>query len=277
MTKHSNLGRSAARVAALTLAGALPLVSQAQSASDDWKFGATIYGWFPSIGGTTSFPPPSNGGPSIDVSTKQVIDALKFTFMGTLEARKGQWGAWTDLVYADFGATKSGSRDFSIGHAGVPVGVDANLNLDVKTWIWTVAGTYNLATTPEYTTDLVAGARLLDMEQTLGWQFNGDLSGTPILDRAGSTTISLNRWDGIVGVKGRANLGAERKWFVPYYADVGTGQTKLTWQAVTGLGYQFDWGALALTYRYLDYQMKSGSKVESLTLSGVALSASFTF
>ena len=275
--KHSNLGRSAARVAALTLAGALPLVAQAQSASDDWKFGATIYGWFPAIGGTTSFPPPSNGGPSIDVSTKQVIDALKFTFMGTLEARKGQWGAWTDLVYADFGASKSGSRDFSIGHAGVPVGVDANLNLDVKTWIWTVAGTYNLATTPEYTTDLVAGARLLDLEQTLGWQFNGDLSGTPILDRAGSTTISLNRWDGIVGVKGRANLGAERKWFVPYYADVGTGQTKLTWQAVTGLGYQFDWGALALTYRYLDYQMKSGSKVESLTLSGVALSASFTF
>jgi len=64
---------------------------------------------------------------------------------------------------------------------------------------------------------------------------------------------------------------------VPYYADVGTGQTKLTWQAVTGLGYQFDWGALALTYRYLDYQMKSGSKVESLNLNGFAVSASFTF
>jgi hypothetical protein len=197
--------------------------------------------------------------------------------MGTLEARKGQWGAWTDLVYADFGATKSGSRDINVGHEGLPVGVDANLNLDVKSWIWTLAGTYNLASTPEYTVDVLAGARLLDMEQSLSWQFNGSVGEIPFPDRAGSVKVSLDKWDGIVGIKGRASLGAERKWFVPFYADIGTGQTKLTWQAVTGLGYQFDWGALALTYRYLDYQMKSGSKVDSLNLNGVAVSASFTF
>ena len=56
-----------------------------------------------------------------------VIDALKFAFMGSLQARNGQWGLWTDLVYADFGASKQGSRDFSIGGQPLPVGLDANL------------------------------------------------------------------------------------------------------------------------------------------------------
>jgi hypothetical protein len=50
--KHTGMGLAAARVAALALAGALPLAVHAHSASDDWKWGATIYGWFASIGGS---------------------------------------------------------------------------------------------------------------------------------------------------------------------------------------------------------------------------------
>ena len=277
MNKHGNPGLAkSAAVASLALAGALPLAAQAQAASEAWQFDATIYGWFPSIGGSTSFPA-GNGGPSLDVSARQVIDALKFAFMGSFEAKRGQWGLWTDLVYADFGADKSGTRDFSVGQQNLPVGVTADLGLDIKSWIWTVAGTYSLAAEPAGTLDLLAGARLLDMDQRLRWTFSGNTNGQPLLPRTGSATVSLSNWDAVVGVKGRANLGNDGRWFIPYYLDVGGGESKLTWQIIAGVGYQFGWGSLLATWRYLDYNFKSSSKVDSIDFNGIALGATFKF
>lgn len=277
MNKHSTPGLAkVAGVAALALAGALPLAAQAQAASDAWQFEATVYGWFPAIGGSTSFPP-GNSGPSIDVSARQVIDALKFTVMGSLQAKRGPWGVWNDLVYADFGADKSGTRDFTVGQQALPAGVTADLGLDIKSWIWTVAGTYSLAATPAGTMDLLAGARLLDMDQSLRWTFTGNVAGHPLPPLTGSATVGVSNWDAVVGVKGRANLGNDGKWFLPYYLDVGGGQSKSTWQIIGGVGYQFEWGALVASWRYLDYDFKSSSKVESLDFNGAAIGASFKF
>ena len=42
--------------------------------------------------------------------------------------------------------------------------------------------------------------------------------------------------------KGRLAFGDNRERFVPYYSDVGTGQTDLTRQFIGGLGYAFKWG-----------------------------------
>jgi len=279
--KRCNSRRAAAGLLTAGLCALFPVLAQAQTATDEWKWGATIYGWFPAIGGSTSFPSNAGGGggggggPSIDVSTKQVIDALKFAFMGSIEGRKGQWGFWTDVVYADFGASKSATRDFTVGHEPLPVGVDANLSLDIKSWIWTLAGTYNLVSKPDYTLDALAGARLLDMDQTLGWSFSGTIGESAFPPRSGSANVTVSNWDGVVGVKGRASFGADHKWFVPYYLDVGTGQSKFTWQAIAGIGYEFGWGSVVGAWRYLGYDMKSGKPIESLHFSGPAIGVMF--
>ena len=265
--------RFAAPLMALAMAGAAPLTAQAQAGA--WQFEASIYGWFPAVSGATSFPP-NGGGPSIDVSMGDVLDALKFTFMGTLEARQGQWGVWTDLVYADFGATKNGTRDLSIAGRPLPGGINANLQLDLKSWIWTVAGIYNLKSDAGGNTDLLFGVRMLDLTNDLSWRFSGTGPGNfPPL--TGSKEVSETNWDGIVGLKGRAMIGDDRKWFIPYYADVGTGQSKLTWQINAGVGYQFEWGSLLATWRYLDYEFKSSSKVTDLSFNGPVIGASFKF
>jgi hypothetical protein len=46
-------------------------------------------------------------------------------------------------------------------------------------------------------------------------------------------------------------LGDERRWFVPYYIDVGAGNdSNTTWQAYAGAGYRYDWGDLVFVYRW---------------------------
>ena len=82
-------------------------------------------------------------------------------------------------------------------------------------------------------------------------------------------------WDAVVGVRGRAVFGSEGKWFVPYYLDLGTGESSFTWQAMTGVGYTFGWGDVVGAWRYTDYQMKSGSPVAEINFNGPAIAVAF--
>lgn len=257
-----------------TALAAAPLAAQAQGSIEGWQFEASLNGWFPAISGTTKFPSGASG-PSIDVSMGDVVDALKFTFQGSFEARRGQWGLWTDLVYADFGATQQRSRDFSIGGGHIPVNVTAKLQLDVKSWIWTLAGVYGLKNDDEGTMDMLFGTRLLDMTNGLRWSFDG--SPPNLLPPDGSAEVSDSYWDAVVGLKGRVRLGAERRWFVPFYVDIGTGQSDLTWQVNAGIGYQFDWGAVLATWRYLDYDFDSSSKLQGISFNGPVIGVSIRF
>jgi hypothetical protein len=273
--KNAYAGLAAAPLLAVALAGAAPTAAQAQGMSDGWTFEASLYGWFPGISGSTSFPT-IGASPSIDLSTGDVLDALKFALFGTLQVRNGPWGLWNDLFYSDLGGSKGGTRNFSIGGQPLPIGVDANLSLDVKTWQWTVAGTYALKSDAEGNMDMLFGVRMLDMTQSLDWTFRGTGPGL-LPPRTGNAEVSVTNWDGVVGLKGRAVLGEERKWFVPYYVDVGTGQSKLTWQINAGVGYQFDWGAVIASWRYLDYSFKSDSKVTDLSFNGPLIGVVFKF
>jgi hypothetical protein len=257
---------------AIGLSSLAPVAAQAQAANDKWQWELGIYGWFPAIGGTTSFPSGASG-PSFDVSAGDVLDALKMTFMGQAEVRKGRWGAWTDIVYADLGGSQSGSRDFTVG--GRPVGTSANLSLDMKSTVWTLAGIYNLTSTPENTTDLLFGARMLNLDQTLNWSLASSIPELPT--RSGEAKVEGTNWDAVVGLKGRYYLGADRKWFLPYYVDVGSGQSKLTWQINAGVGYAFDWGAVVATWRYLDYDFKSGDALQSMSMNGALIGVAFQF
>ena len=269
---HSKGGiASTALALAMTVSG-LPGTAGAD-AFDGWQFQAVIYGYLPDIGGKTTFPA-GMGGSDINVDASTIIDNLKFVFMGNIEARKDRWGLFTDLMYLNVGGSKSQSRDVGIGRLQLPAGVTADLNLDLKGTIWTLAGTYRVSSDPSATFDVLAGARLADVKQNLGWQFSADL-GPAQPSRSGNSEIKVNIWDGIVGMKGRFAFGERREWFVPYYADVGTGNSDLTWQVFGGIGYSFHWGDVIAGWRYLDYKFKSDAKVEDLNFNGPLIGAAF--
>jgi len=252
-----------------------PAPAFAADGNDGWEWRATIYGWLPDLEATVRFP--TGGGETINVDAGTLLDNLDFTFMGALQARKGSWGMFTDVLYLDEGASRQGIREFPIGRRELPADVTADVVFDLKSWVWTLAGTYNLTGGSDNPVDLVFGARMVDMKQSLRWSFNGDIAQLPLPGRDGSSEVSATNWDAIIGVKGHHFFGAEGRWVVPWNFDVGTGDSDFTWQAMAGLGYQFGWGAVILTYRYLDYDLDSESPITGMTFSGPMIGASFAW
>jgi hypothetical protein len=273
-TMNQNNSRAVGLIAAsCLLAGALPATAQAET-SGDWEFAATIYGWLPSIDLNTRYP---SGGSSVEVSESDILDALEFTFMGAFDARKDRWGVATDLIYLDLSSSKKATRDFTVDGFELPVGITAKATIGLSGWMWTTAGYYRAVDKPAYKLDLLAGARMFDLSTDLKWNLSGDLGDPPVLARSGKSEVSQTLWDGIVGLRGRAYLGADNKWFIPYYVDIGTGDSDTTWQGMVGAGYTFDWGDVLAVYRYLDYDLPSKDAIESANFAGVALGATFRF
>jgi hypothetical protein len=240
--------------------------------SDEWRFQAVVYVYLPSVGGETTFP--SSGGSGASVDASKILDNLNFAFMGSFEADKGPWGMYTDVIYLDIGDSESPSRDFRIGGT-LPVGVNASLHYDLKGWLWTLAGSWRAVSAPGHELNLIGGARLLDVDQTIDWQLSGNIGSVALADRAGERTTGVSNWDAIVGVKGRATFGEEGRWFAPYYFDVGAGESSLTWQAMAGVGYTFGWGDVVLAWRHIDYDMKSGKSIESISFDGPGVAVAF--
>ena len=141
--------------------------------------------------------------------------------------------------------------------------------------MWTLAATYRALSTPQASFDTFAGARLLSLKEKLNWAFSGNVGPFVGPGRMGSSQESLDNCDGIVGFKGRIQLGAGSGWFVPYYGDIGTGASQFTWQAYAGIGYGFGWGELTGVWRHLAYDFKSGKTIESLSLDGPAVAVAF--
>lgn len=278
-TRRDRLARRShtSRLAAMTVVAALlPFHAHAEPAVGDWQWDATVYVYLPSIGSETSFPP-SGGGPSIDVSADAILDSLNFAFMGAMGARKGPWEVATDVIYLDLGASKKGTRDFGIGSEELPASVDGDFSYDLTGWLWTLTGSYALVQQERVSLDMLAGVRMLDLEQTLRWQLNGDISTLPLPGRSGNSQAEATQWDAIVGVKGRATFGAAGQWYVPYYLDVGTGDSDLTWQGMVGLGYSFDAVEVTGVWRYLDYDIGDDTPITSIDFNGPALGVTFRF
>jgi hypothetical protein len=249
----------------------VPAVAGAQAQSP-WQFRVALYGYLPDITSKSSFPTGSLT-PNIEIQASDILK-IKGAFMGTFEAQYQRWGFWTDYMYVNIGADKSGTRSFSIGNSDLPAGVSADLDYHIKGSVWTVAGTYRVLADAGSTFDVLAGARLADIRETLDWNFSADL-GPSQPSRSGNSSDKASNWDGIVGVKGRLALGPDRTWYVPYYLDAGGGDSDFTWQGLVGVGYAFSWGVVALAYRYLDYHFGGGSSIENATFSGPLLGVAF--
>ncbi len=160
-----------------------------------------------------------------------------------------------------------------VGSGPVQVPVSSSTRSDLEGGVWQLAASYTVSQNERSRFEVLGGVRYLTVKAEAGWQLNGPVGLFP---QAGSLSQEAELWDGIVGVRGRLAL-AEGRWFAPYYLDAGTGSSDLTWQALAGVGYAFDWGDLLLAYRHLSYQQGDDKLIQDLSFGGPGLGATFHF
>jgi len=276
---HGHGGASLRRwrntAAAAAVVALMPATASAQAAPASWRYAASVYLYLPSMDGSTSFPTEGNGTP-INITAEQILDHLKFAAMGSFDAHNGSWGVFTDAVYLSFGSSKTNSRDFTIGNIGIPANTTANFDSELKGLAWTLAGQYRLPSPdPSLTVDLLGGTRMFNLQERLSWTISGSLGPIDPAARSGRAELKNTLWDAIVGVKGRYVFGGRSQWAVPFYLDVGTGESDSTLQAAAGISYAFEWGELNALWRYLKYDLKSGNPISDVSFNGPQVGAVF--
>ena len=261
--------------AALASAGAS--AQEVNKYDGEWHYGATIYGWLPAMTTDLNFSLPNGAtaSPSVEVKPHDYLSDLRFAIMAVGSARKGNWELFTDIVYADIGGLSSKVRTIRTPGGEIHPQVDINVDVDMKTTVWTLGAGYTVARSDQGNLDIIAGARYLDVKSSLGVNAFGP---NGIFGKSVDTTDKMNIWTGIIGVAGALRLSDDGKWYMPYEADFGAGSSSTTsFNGILGVGYKFGWGDLLVAWRYLDYKMDSNAVVEKLIMSGPAIGARFSW
>lgn len=264
-------GRLALVVAAIAAVASSPGNAAPDDFDGNWHFSVTPYLWLPYVDGTVNYNVRGGGTINAEVDPGSYLQSLDFAGMVIGVARKGEWSVFTDYIYLHFSGDRSPVRYVTdpTGVVSVPVSVAGSASLVSN--VWTLGGGYTVWRGESAFADVFGGVRLLDFQSTAGWKL-----ATPIvtLPPGGSTSQTLNKWDGIVGFKGQVRFG-DSNWSLPYYFDIGAGSNNWTWQALLGVGYRFGWGELSLVVRSLNYYFDD-DKLD-LHLTGPALGATFAF
>jgi hypothetical protein len=258
---------------ALVAIMASPPVAAADQGTSPWVFEAYVNVFLPSnVTGTNRFPPEESSPPagSSDIEASDSLVNLNGTFIGGFTARHERWGINAYVIYLDLEGTKTGSNVIQV--AGHPLSAEATATarLGIRDTYALLAGTYRVVTDPNRPLDVLLGARLFNQHRTLHWQFSGSFGFIPPSEISGDRSVSQSGADAILGLTGRFGPTGHG-WFAPYYLDVGTGNSSLTWQANAGFGYGWSRCEVALGWRYMHYQYPAQNDVENLNLTGPVL------
>ena len=268
------------------IAISLPAYAGEPAPADKWTFALRPYLWAPGISGTLKYdiPPTGDGAANVDFAS-YILQNLNFALMLTAEARKGDWSVLTDVVYLDVESSDANVKSVSFagpgGRVEISAGADLGTTVKLSGVLWELAGACTVARGGNSSLDVLAGFRYLGIEAKTDWQLSGSITdnvsgGGGTFARSGSASSRVDLWDAIVGIRGTVGLGDSR-WAIPYYLDVGTGDSALTWQGVAGIEYRYDWGDLQLLYRHLYYDMKGDKLLQNVSLSGPAIGVNFRF
>jgi hypothetical protein len=216
-----------------------------------WENEITVYGWLSEISGDVK------NGSQLTYDVNDIVDDMEMVFMGGYEGRINRWSVIADMVYLDVGDKEN------ITVPSATVSADVNLS----SWIISGAVGYDLVQSDNARFSVVAGVRYVDME------LESDLSiGQAQISNSSRSSDML---DGTIGIRGYFGFGDN--WYLPYYGDIGTGDSDVSYQLFGGIGYHFGWGDVKLGYRHLCIEMDDGELLENLILSGPVFGVGFKF
>lgn len=218
-----------------------------ENLNENWVFSAGAYIWAGSIEGETLT------GEDIDIGFSDLVGEMNFSFMGNFTANKGKWGILTDVIYMN-------------------VKDDDNVTLnrlltlrevELTAWAVTPLVTYRILQWEQLDLDVLAGGRYLYLKSEVE------------IDPVGKSSDSGHLWDGITGIRGKVLLNP--KWYLPFHFDIGTGDSKLTWQVLAGVGYKFNSVDLMAAYRHLEWKVDDNRALNDISISGPLAGVRFFF
>ena len=238
-------------VSAQKVLGSEQNTENALEVSNEWDIKLTPYLWAAELKGDATLLGRTG---SVDVGFSDIMDKLDISFMGQLEAWKGDWGFFLDILYMDLGAsfktplaTVSADGDFAMTmlEFGVcnrlfetRVGQDAHQKLSF---------------------DLLGGGRYMSLDGEIEVIASGPLSDIVSGRKYGRKA----EWvDPLVGGRLWWHLNNELAVSVRFDFggfDIGEG-SNLTWNLIAGISYQLKENMhLRAGYRIFDLDWDRGS------------------
>jgi len=256
--------------ASMGLAYADDDLSPIPKVSDEWRFAVAPYAWAPGATATIS-----NDGKlikSASMSIGNVLSNLKSVGMIAGEGHYGKWGFLADFATATvqqkgsftYTPPNSNSR-YSAGDKGT-----------MQATLATGAATYTVLNNKDVYLDALVGARWMSITTTLELVENGGAN-----EKIGYS-VPLHTVDAVAGFKGRYRI-MDSSWYIPFYADVGTGggSHNMTWQGALGIGMAISKSMdFSVSYRALGFDLNGGSGSSTLakgTFKGPQLTGSMNF
>jgi len=232
----------------------LPATAEVGSDQDGWTFAGSAYFWAAGTEGTTA------AGDEIDVSFSDTLDDLDGALMGIIAAQKGKWTLLADIIYLNIHQETSSTANI--------IGIPSKINVDVKLkgFVSTLGVAYRIIDDDMTRLDLMAGARYFKLDL----DFEADVGGSKT-----KSSDSEDVLDVIIGAQMIIDLSDS--WYLSCYADVGAGDSKLTWQAWPGVGYRFENVDVVAGYRHLAWETDDGDTIEDLSFTGPMLGVTFRF
>jgi hypothetical protein len=257
--------------------------AQAQSAApaDQWAFSITPYLWLPNVNGTLKYSmPPSTGSPEVETGPNDYLQNLQAVIMLSGEVRRERWSMFTDVIYLAFSSEDSSVKSVNFGGNLVSSSLNLATSSTLRGTAWTLGAGYEVLGRKRATLDVFGGLRYFSLQASTSWQLATDVTvtggGGQTFPRSGGISAGADLWDGIIGVRGRYQLGSSH-WSIPYYLDIGAGSSQLTYQWLIGIAYSFRWGDVTFAYRDLYYDQTDDKLVQDLRFDGPALGATFRF
>ena len=219
-----------------------------------WNYAAAIYGWVPNIDIELQ------SGEKTKITQDDIISNLDMSFQGVFRVGRGPWSFSTDIIYFDLSNDDHSDRQQVL-----------NLRkITLQESLVTPNVGYRFLDAGESWTEVYVGARYAWIKATLKFQQN-----PPLESRSFNESDKLDHWDGVVGLRGQYTFAGN--WFVPYEADVGTGQSDFVTNLLAGVGYRFGNLDAVAAYRYLHYDFGDNWALKTETPSGPLIGVVFRF
>ena len=233
---------------------AAPVSAEEESAGDT-EFGFEAYLWMPTIRTNTV-----NGG-RVLITFGDILKNLDLTAMLRFSAQKDRFFGVADVLYLDVGTSQKHDGEF----LGQPV--EGKLDVGLEAWVLNFIGGYELVDNGKDRFGLAAGARYLKLTLDTTVKLN---------DNKEKDSFSESVWDGVIALRGTHHFPDGH--YFNYYADVGGGGSKLTWQALADFAYDYKKFTGKIGYRYLKWNLKNDAKaIDDLTTHGPYISFKWTW